>query len=88
MSDGGVKIENNTVERTIRLIALNLKNALFAGHGAGAQNWTVIASLIEPCKMNAVDPNAWLTNTLIAIASGHNQNQIDDLLPWNYAAKV
>jgi len=26
--------------------------------------------------------------TLKAIASGHKQSQIDDLMPWNYAAKV
>lgn len=88
MSDGRVEIDNNTVERTIRPIALNRKNALFAGHDAGAENWAVIASLIETCKMNAVDPHAWLTRTLTAIVSGHKQSQVDDLLPWNYAANV
>jgi hypothetical protein len=76
------------VERTIRPIALNRKNALFAGHDAGAENWAIIASLIETCKMNAVDPHAWLATTLKAIVSGHKQSQIDDLLPWNHAAKV
>jgi len=30
-----IEIDNNPVERTIRLIALNLKNALFEGHEAG-----------------------------------------------------
>ena len=47
LSDGRVEIDSNTVERTIRPIALNRKNALFAGHEAGAENWAVIASLIE-----------------------------------------
>ncbi len=88
MSDGRIEIDNNTVERTIRPIALNRKNALFAGHDAGAENWAIIASLIETCKMNAVDPHAWLANTLTAIVNGHKQSQIDDLLPWNYATKV
>jgi len=69
-------------------IALNRKNALFAGHDAGAENWAIIASLIETCKMNAVDPHARLENTLTAIVNGHKQSQIDDLLPWNYAIKV
>jgi transposase len=77
-----------TVERTIRPIALNRKNALFAGHDAGAENWAVIASLIETCKMNGVDPHAWLANTLTSIVNGHKQSQIDELLPWNYPAKV
>jgi hypothetical protein len=80
--------ERAMAERTIRPIALNRKNALFAGHDAGAENWAIIASLIETCKMNAVDPHAWLANTLTAIVNGHKQSQIDDLLPWNYASKV
>jgi transposase len=71
MSDGRVEIDNNTVECTIRPIALNRKKTLFARHDAGAENWAVIASLIETCKMNAIDPHAWLTRTLAAIVSGH-----------------
>lgn len=88
LTDGRVELDSNTVERTIRPIALNRKNALFAGHDAGAENWAVIASLIETCKMNAVDPHAWLAKTLTAIADGHPQSQIADLLPWNYPVNV
>lgn len=83
-----VSIAGQWCERTIRPIALNRKNALFAGHDAGAENTAIIASLIETCKMNAVDPHAWPANTLTAIDNGHKQSQIDDLLPWNYARKV
>ncbi len=81
-------MDNNTVERTIRPIALNRKNALFAGHDAGAGNWATIASLVETCKLNAIEPHAYLKATLTAIVSGHKQSQIDDLLPWNYAKHV
>ena len=88
LTDGRVELDSNTVERTIRPIALNRKNALFAGHDAGAENWAVIASLIETCKLNAVDPHAWLAKTLTAIAGGHPQRQIDELLPWNYPINV
>lgn len=88
LSDGRVEIDNNSVERTIRPIALNRKNALFAGHDAGAQNWAAIASLIESCKLNAVDPQAYLTATLTAIVNGHKQSRIDDLLPWSYRSGV
>lgn len=88
LTDGRVEIDNNTVERTIRPIALNRKNALFAGHDAGAENWAVIASLIETRKMNGVDPHAWLSAALTAIVQGHKQSQIDDLLPWNYPVPV
>jgi hypothetical protein len=37
------------------------------------------------CKLNSIKPNAYLANTLRAIASEHKQSQIDDLLPWNFA---
>lgn len=87
LSDGRIEMDNNAVERTIRPIALSRKNALFAGHDAGATNWGIIASLIETCKLNGVDPQAWLTKTLKAIMAGHMQNQIDQLLPWNYTAE-
>jgi transposase len=88
LTDGRIELDNNAVERTIRPIALNRKNALFAGHDAGAENWAVIASLIETCKLNAVDPYAWLAATLHAIVADHKQSRLNDLLPWNYAAKL
>jgi len=88
LSDGRIEIDNNTVERTIRPIALNRKNALFAGHDAGAENWAVIASLIETCKLNNIEPHAYLTATLKAIVNGHKQADITELLPWNCSATV
>jgi hypothetical protein len=78
------EIEN--AEAMQKGVALNRKNALFAGHDAGAENWATIASLVETCKLNAVDPHAWLTDTLTAIVNGHKQSDIDALLPWNYTA--
>lgn len=100
LTDGRIEIDNieprsatgsskrRNVERTIRPIALNRKNALFAGHDAGAENWATIASLVETCKLNGVDPQGFLTRTLTAIINGHKQSRIDELLPWNYPAKV
>ena len=43
LNDGRIEMDNNAVERTIRPIALQRKNALFAGHDAGAQNWAMLA---------------------------------------------
>ncbi|WP_416236499.1 transposase domain-containing protein [Pseudorhodobacter sp.] len=40
------------------------------------------------CKLNAVEPYAYLTQTLQATVNGHKQSQTDDLLPWNYTTKV
>ncbi len=88
LTDGRIELDNNPVERTIRPMALNRKNALFAGHDAGAKNWGIIASLIETCKLNEIEPQAYLSATLLAIVNGHKQSQIDELLPWNYTATV
>jgi hypothetical protein len=43
----------------MRPIALNRKNALFAGHDQGAENWAAIASLVETCKLHGVDPQIY-----------------------------
>jgi transposase len=40
--------------------------------------------LIETAKVNGVEPFAYLKATLEAIASGHPQSRIDNLLPWNF----
>jgi len=96
LTDGRVEIDSNApygecsihlsavVERTIRPIALNRKNALFAGHDEGGKNWGRIAALIETCKLNGVEPFAYLKATLEAIASGLPAGQIDDLMPWAF----
>jgi hypothetical protein len=46
LDDGRNELDTNIVER-VRPIAPNPKNALFAGHDQGAENWACIASLIE-----------------------------------------
>ncbi len=84
LDDGRIEMDSNAVERTIRPIALQRKNALFAGHDAGAQNWAMLASLIETCKLNHIEPHSYLTGVLTAIVSGHKQKDIDQLLPWNF----
>ena len=58
--DGRVEIDTNFVENRIRPVKLTAKNALFAGHDEGAAAWGRVASLIETCKMNGVEPYAWL----------------------------
>lgn len=84
LTDGRVEIDSNAVENLIRPIALNRKNALFAGHDEGGKAWGRIASLIETCKINSVEPFAYIRHTLEAIAKGHPNDRIDELLPWNF----
>ena len=84
LDDGRIEIDSNVVERSIRPIALNRKNALFAGSDGGGEHWAVIASLIETCKLMGVEPHAYLADVITKIVNGHPNSQIDDLLPWAY----
>ncbi len=84
IDDGRIEIDSNVVERSIRPIALNRKNALFAGSDGGGEHWAIIASLIETCKLNGIDPQPYLANIISRIANAHPNSQIDELLPWSY----
>jgi transposase len=86
IDDGRVDLDSNTVERSIRPLALNRKNALFAGSDEGGDNWAVIATLIECCKLNVVNPHEWLTDTLTRLANGHPATRVDELMPWTAVA--
>jgi transposase len=68
LDDGRIELDTNVVERSIRPIVLNRKNALFAGHDQGAENWACITSLIETC-LNGVDPQAYFTDVLTKLVS-------------------
>jgi transposase len=82
LDDGRIEIDTNVVERSMRPIALNRKNALFAGHDAGAENWACLASMIETCKLNGVDPQAYLTDVLTRLVNLWPAARIDELMPW------
>jgi transposase len=82
LDDGRIDLDSNTVERSIRPLALNRKNALFAGSDEGGDNWAVIATLIENCKLSGINPHTWLTQTLAKLANGHHATRIGELMPW------
>ena len=84
LDDGRAESDNNVVERAIRPIALTRKNALFAGSDGGAEHWAVIASLIESCKLVAIEPHSYLTDVISRIVNGHPQTRLDELMPWAY----
>ena len=84
LHDGRVEMDSNFVENRIRPVKLTAKNAPFAGHDECAAAWGRIASLLETCKMNGVEPYAWLKSTLEKIAGGHPQSRVHELLPWAF----
>jgi len=86
IDDGRIEIDSNIVERSVRPIALNRKNALFAGSDGGGEHWAVIASLIETCKLCSVEPQYYLADIITKIVNDHPNSKIDELLPWAYPA--
>ena len=84
LDDGRIELDNNTVERAIRPIALGRKNHLFAGSDGGAARWAIVASLLATAKLNDVEPFAYLKDLLERMSNGHPMSRLDDLLPWNW----
>jgi transposase len=85
LEDGRLELDNNTVERAIRPIALGRKNALFAGSDSGARHWAIVASLMATAKLNGVEPLAWLTDAFERMVTGRTKaHELEQLLPWNW----
>jgi transposase len=82
LDDGRIELDTNPVERAIRPVALGRKNHLFAGSDSGGVRWAVVCSLIETCKLNGVEPYAYLKDVLTRMVDGHLVNRLDELLPW------
>ena len=89
LADGRIELDTNSVERAMRPIALSRKNSLFAGSDEGGANWAAIASLVETCKLNGVDPQRYFTDLLTRLVGGWPNSRIDELMPWHWApAKI
>jgi transposase len=59
------------------------------GSDEGGANWAAIASLVETCKLNGVDPQRYFTDLLTRLVNGWPQARIDELMPWHWApAKI
>jgi hypothetical protein len=82
LADGRIELDTNSVERSMRPVALSRKNSLFAGSDEGAENWACLASLIETCKLNGVNPQVYFTDLLTRLVNGWPQKRIDELMPW------
>ena len=88
LDDGRIEINSNSVERAMRPVALTRKNALFAGSNEGAENWAMLASLIETCKLNGVNPEAYFTDVLTKLVNNWPNRRLAELLPWAWTAET
>jgi len=84
LDDGRIELDNNSVERAIRPVALGRKNHLFAGSDSGGRRWAVVCSLVTSAKLNGVEPYAYLKDVLERMVEGHPAGRLDELLPWKW----
>ena len=87
IDNGKYEIDNNLIENTIRPLALGRKNYLFAGSHKAAQNAAMFYSFFATCKINNIEPLAWLTDVLNHI-SEYKVSKLKELLPQNWKPRT
>lgn len=85
ISDGRMPIDNNILERDIRVFATGRKSWLFSDTADGARASAVIYSLMLTCRACGVDPLAWLRYALTELPQRDETADIRDLLPFNFS---
>jgi transposase len=88
LDDGRLEIDNNIAERSLRGIAVGRRNWLFAGSRVGGERAAAICTVIETCKMNGVDPQAYIADVIAKIANDWPAARWDELMPWNWQPAI
>jgi transposase len=83
ITDGRMPIDNNILERDIRVFATGRKSWLFSDTADGAKASAVIYSLMLTCRACGVDPLTWLRHVLSELPQREEAADIGDLLPFN-----
>jgi transposase len=84
LDNGSLEIDNNIAERSLRSVAIGRKNWLFAGSKIGGERAAAIYTVIETCKMNGVEPQAYIADVIAKIANDWPAARWDELMPWNW----
>ena len=84
VEDGRLSIDNNRAERAIKPFVIGRKNWLFSNTTSGANASAVLYSLIETAKANGIEPLSYLRRLFDELPRRDEQDDIDDLMPWNF----
>ena len=82
LQDACVPIHNNLSERSLRIVALLRKTALFVGNDESGEHLATLLTITATCQLHGVDPEPWVADMLIA--AGEAGVTLEDLLPWNW----
>ncbi|HDT4439938.1 transposase, partial [Escherichia coli] len=80
--DGLAEADNNTAERALRAVCLGKKNYMFFGNDHGGERGALLCGLIGSCRLNGIDPEAYLRH-ILSVLPEWPSNRVDELLPWN-----
>ncbi|EKT6184928.1 TPA: transposase, partial [Escherichia coli] len=80
--DGLAEADNNTAERALRAVCLGKKNYVFFGSDHGGERGALLYGLIGTCRLNGIDPEAYLRH-ILSVLPEWPSNCVDELLPWN-----
>ena len=86
LDDGRICLSNNAAERGLRCVAVGRRNWTFAGSDEGGRRAAAVYSLTETCKLNDVDPRAWLADVLAKLPD-HPAHRIGEMMPWAWKAR-
>jgi transposase len=81
--DGILLPDNNLMESAIRPIAMGRKAYLFAAAERGGHVAATLYSLLGTCKLNRIEPYAYLKDVLQRLPS-QPVNRLAELLPFNW----
>lgn len=83
-TENGVLVpDNNLLESAIRPIAQGRKAYLFTASARGGHVAATLYSLIGTCKLNRIEPYAYLKDVLQRLPA-HPVNRLPELLPFNW----
>ncbi len=83
-TESGVLVpDNNLLESAMRPIAMGRKAYLFAGAERGGHVAATLYSLLGTCKLNGVEPYAYLKDVLRRLP-GQRRDRLTELLPFHW----
>lgn len=83
---GDVPPDNNASESLLRTIRLTENNSLFAGSHDHARKHATAWALMKSCRIEGINPYAWMVDVLGKLAAGWPKDSNHELLPHNWKA--
>jgi transposase len=76
-------LDNNSSERSLRVVALGRKNFMFVKDTITGANLAFLYTVLATCEANGVNPYLYLTDILPRVQD-HPASRLDELLPQNW----